>query len=262
MHSFRRLAFLLALTFPVMPALLAQTSDSSSSNPAPESSSSQAQGSQPGQAQQPAQQLGTPMTVEQRIRLRREQRRAAAIHYTYDHAYEAYLGFGYLRFPPGPSLQLLTDWAWDTGVTRYFTRRMGVNFDARGYYGNAYVGLNFTNQTRYLTSQYDLMVGPTYRFFIQPKYSAAVRFMGGWALGNFTGDTNGFGQICSSPNHCLLYPSGSTYAGSAALLGDYNLSPTMSLQVAPEYFFNGFGGAHQYTRGFTIGFTYRFGKQP
>ncbi len=248
--------------FPVVPVLWAQNPGSPSSNPSAESSSSQAQGSQPGQAQQPGQQPTTRMTVEQRIRLRREQRRAAAIHYTYDHAYETYLGLSYLRFPPGPYLQQLTDWAWDTGVTRYFTRRMGVNFDARGYYGIAYVGLNFTNQTRYNVSQYDLMVGPTYRFYVQPKYSAAVRFMGGWALGNFTGDTNGFGQICSSPNHCLLYPSGPTYAGSAALLGNYNISPGVSFQVAPEYVFNGFGSSHQYSRGFTLGFVYRFGKQP
>jgi hypothetical protein len=208
------------------------------------------------------------MTVEQRIRLRRQQRRAAAIHNTYDHDWETYLTLGYLRFTPGPSRQRLTDWAWNTGLTRFFTRRAGITFDARGYYGMAYVGLNFTNQTRFKVSQYELMAGPTYRIYVQPKYSAAVRFMGGWALGDFTGDTNGYGSICDTPsgvctnsNQYLLYHDGSTYAASAALLLDYNLSPALSFRVAPEYFFTGFGSTTQYSRGFTIGLAYRFGKQ-
>ncbi len=201
------------------------------------------------------------MTVEQRLRQRREQRRAAAIHNAYDHRYETYLALGYLRFTPGPDRQRLTHWAWDTGLTRYFTRRLGVNADARGYKGTAYVGLNFTNQTRYTVSQYEIMAGPTYRFYIQPKYSVAARIMGGWALGTFTGDTNGFGTICP-PNlgHCLLYPDGNTYAASAALLLDGNLTPAVSLRVAPEYFITGFGSTNQYSRGFTIGLAYRFGK--
>jgi hypothetical protein len=200
------------------------------------------------------------MTVEQRIRLRREQRRSAAIHNTYDHRYESYLTLGYLRFTPGPSRQRLTYYAWDTGLTRYFNERLGVNFDARGYTGIAYVGLNFTNDTRYKVSQYDLMAGPTYRFYLQPKYSISGRVMAGWALGDFTGDTNGFGSICTSPTSCLLYPDGSTFAASASIVGDYNFTPTVSLRVAPEYFFTGFGSTTQASRGFTIGLAYRFGK--
>lgn len=202
------------------------------------------------------------MTVEQRLRQRRELRRAAAIHNAYDHGYESYLTLGYLRFTPGPDRQRLTYYAWDTGLTRYFTRRLGVNFDARGYRGTAYVGLNFTNQTRFTVSQYDLLIGPTYRFYIQPKYSVGARVMGGWGLGTFTGDTNGFGTICTSPGHCLLYPDGDTYAASAALLLDYNLTPAVSLRIAPEYFITGFGSTNQYSRGFTIGLAYRFGRQP
>jgi hypothetical protein len=198
--------------------------------------------------------------VEDRIRLRREQRRAAAISDAYNHRYESYLTLGYLRFQPGPSLQRLTYYAWDTGLTRYYNERLGVNFDARGYVGIAYVGLNFTNDTRYKISQYDLMLGPTYRFYVQPKFAISGRVLAGWALGNFTGDTNGFGSICSG-NSCLLYPDGSTFAASASVIGDYNISPDFSLRLAPEYFFTGFGSSIQSSRGFTIGLVYRFGKQ-
>ena len=42
------------------------------------------------------------MSVQARIRARREQRRATAIHDAYAHHYEAYADMGYLRFKPGP----------------------------------------------------------------------------------------------------------------------------------------------------------------
>lgn len=241
MHSFRRLALLLALVAPALPAVQAQSSSSSSSTQ--------------NQVQPPTE---TPqeLSVQERIRMRRQQRRMTAIHDTYDHLYESYLNLGYLRFKPGPDLQRLTYYAWDTGLTRYYNERLGVNFDARGYYGMAYVGLNYTNDTRYRVSQYDLMIGPTYRFYLQPKYSISGRVMGGWALGDFSGDTNGF-----PPTSLGLYPDGNTFSASAAIIGDYNFTPNMSLRLAPEYFFTGFGSSNQSSRGFTIGIAYRFGKQ-
>ena len=85
------------------------------------------------------------MSVQARIRARREQRRAAAIHDVYSHKYEFFADVGYLRFQPGTYLQRLTYYAWDTGGTRYFNERLGLTLDGRGYYGTAYVGLNPTN---------------------------------------------------------------------------------------------------------------------
>ncbi len=204
-----------------------------------------------------------------RIRLRREQRRAAAIHDAYDHRFDTYAQLGYLRFTPGPNEQRLTWYAWDTGLTRYYSERMGLNLEARGYFGEAYVGIHEETQganTRPRISQYDVMLGPTYRFYLQPKYSISGRAEGGWALGNFTGDTNGEGSLCNNgpdgaPSTCLLWPDGNTFAASVAILGEYNISPGIAVRLAPEYFFNGFGSTVQASRGFTIGLVYRFGKQ-
>jgi hypothetical protein len=58
-----------------------------------------------------------------------------------------------------------------------------------------------------------------------------------------------------------LYPDGGTFAGSAAIIGEYNVSPSIGLRLAPEYFFTGFNSTVQYSRGFTAGFVFRFGKQ-
>ncbi len=255
MHHFRPFALVLALSVSILPAV----AQNSSSNPTPDSSSSQSQ-EQPPNGETQGQ-----LSVQARIRQRREQRRATAIHDAYDHSFETYANLGYLRFTPGPGQQRTTFYGWDTGLTRYYSERLGVNLEARGYFGNAYVGVTPLTQgafTRPRISQYDVMVGPTYRFYMQPKYSISGRAQAGWALGNFTGDTNGEGSLCfNGASSCLLYPDGNTYSASVAIIGDYNIAPNIAIRLAPEYFFTGFGSTVQASRGFTIGFVYRFGKQ-
>jgi hypothetical protein len=241
MHSFLRLALLLAMGFGATLTLSAQ---SSSSTPPTQ-----------GQAQQST--ADNPqMSVQARIRLRREQRRATAIHDAYDHLFDTYLTMGYLRFVPGPSRQRLSFYAWDAGLTRYYSERLGVTLDARGYYGTAFVGLNQFNLTRPAISQYDVMLGPTYRFYVQPKFSIAVRGLAGMSRGNFSGDTNGI-----PPTTLGLYPDATTFAASGSLVGEYNVAPGFAIRLAPEYFLTGYGSTLQASRGATIGFVYRFGKQ-
>lgn len=246
MFSFRRLALVLALGLAAAHIALAQDS-SSSSNPA----------TPPQQEQQPAAgpNQGS-LSVQARIRARREQRRIQAIQEVYSHSFETYVGMGYLRFRPGPNLQRVTYYAWDTGFTRYYSRRLGATLDARGYYGSPFVGLNFSSITRPAVSTYTVMGGPTYRFYMQPKYSVSGRVLGGYALGNFSGDTNGFGGQALG-----LYPDGSTYSASASVQAEYNVTPGFSLRLSPEYVITGFGSSTQYSRGFTGGFVVRFGKQ-
>jgi hypothetical protein len=247
MRSFRRLALLLALGLPALPAIQAQ---SSSSNP-PTSAPAQDQTQQQAPAPTPQQ-----LTVQARIRARREQRRATAIHDAYSHRFEVYSNMGYLRFKPGPSIQRLTFYAWDTGITRYYNERFGINIDGRGYYGTAYVGLNPYSLTRPAISEYNALAGPTYRFYLQPKYSFAGRVLAGFAHGNFSGDTNGLHGTTLG-----LYPDSNTFAVSASVIGEANLTTNVSFRLAPEYFATGFGSSMQNSLGFTGGIVYRFGKQ-
>lgn len=270
MQLFRRLVVLLALTGTGFAAAFAQSTPSSApdQSQSPDQSSSSQSG--PGQATpdpaSPAQQSGglTPgqLSVQERIRQRREQRRAAAIHEAYGHRWDTFMGLDYLRFKPGPSLQRLTWYAWNVDLTRYSNERLGYTLDARGYFGHAYCGTPGVttycegNSTRPEISMYNVLVGPTYRFYVQPKYSISGRVLAGWALGNFSGDTGGF-----PPTLLGLYPDGNTFAASASIVGEYNVGPSLSFRLAPEYFFTGFGSTTQASRGFTIGGVYRFGKQ-
>jgi hypothetical protein len=225
--------------------------------------------SQPTQDQTPAAQApatAAPQTqgqvsVQGRIRARREARRLQAIRDTYGQRYELFIGSGYQRFIPGPTLQHTTMYAFDLGLTRYFNPRLGITLDGRGNYGTAFVGLNFTSITRPAISTYDVMAGPVYRFKLRPRYSIAGRVMGGAAMSNFTSDTNRFGQICPPGGQCLLYPDGTTYAFSGAIIGEANISPGLSLRLAPEAMGTGFGSTFQHDLGATFGVVYRFGKQ-
>jgi hypothetical protein len=252
MYSSRRIALLLALSLVAATAALAQSSTSSSNPAAPDQA----------QAGQPAAQTQGQLSVQARIKARRAQRRATAIHDAYSHRYEAYTGMGLLRFEPGAKLERAWDYAWNVGFTRYFDERLGVSVDGRGYYASAYVGgpNNVTNNaiTNPAISQYAVLAGPTYRFYLQPKYSVSGRVLGGFTKGNFSGDTN-HSTILST--ELGLWPDGYVFAAGVSVPMEYNLTPNIGLRVAPEYYFTGFGSTLQYSRGFTTGMVYRFGKQ-
>lgn len=272
MHSFRRFAFFLALGLPAMPVAIAQSSGTSSSNPTQaqspdqvsqnqnsQSQISQNEGSQSGQAGQTTAETQGQLSVQQRLRLRREQRRATAIHDAYGHRWESFADMGYQRFQPGPSLQRTTFYGWETGLTSFHSERLGYTLDGRGYDGTAYVGINQYSQgafTRPRISEYSVLLGPTYRFYLQPKYSIAGRVMGGWAYGNFSGDTNGI-----TPSLLGLYNDGNSFAVSASVVAEYNLTPNVGFRLAPEYFATDFGSTLENSFGFTGGLVYRFGKQ-
>jgi hypothetical protein len=247
MYFFRRSALLLAILLPAPFAVLAQD---------PNSSSSQAPAAQQTEPQSPpaSSQQGQ-VSVQARIKQRREQRRAQAIHDTYSHLYEAFVGGGYQRFTPGPHLQRVTMYSWDAGFTRYFNERLGVTLDGRGFYGTAFVGLNPSNVTRPAISHYDGLIGPTYRFYLRPRYSIAGRVMGGISGSNFASDTNGF-----STQVLGLYPDGITYTANASIIGETNITPTLSLRLSGEYYAYGYGSTLQNNFGFTYGLVYRFGK--
>jgi hypothetical protein len=251
MSSFRCFAFLLALSLPAMHVIQAQSS-SSSSNPANPTQD---------QAQQPAAENQGQVNVQARIKARREQRRTAAIHDAYLHLYEAYAGAGYLRFVPGPTLMRLNEYNWNAGLTRYLNERLGVTLEGRGTYGTAFIKPEQGNPpagaslTKPAISQYAVLLGSSYRFYLQPKYSIAGRVMGGYAQGDFTGDTNGFGTLG------VLYPDGKTYAAEASVLVEYNLATNIGLRLAPEYLVTGFGSTTQHSLGYTASVVYRFGKQ-
>jgi hypothetical protein len=267
MFSSRRSALCLALaisaSFGSASSLLqAQASNSETIAEASSQSSAPAAAQEPAPAApapQAAPQPHGPLTVQARIKARREQRRAAAIKDVYTHLYEVYVGAGYLRFHPGDDLQRINQYSWDLGVTRYFNERLGVTVDGRGLYGYAYIGPNAASNTAIFKpgiSEYLAMGGPTYRFYMQPKYSISGRVMGGYAYGYFSSNTHPFNTTTLG-----LYPDGSGVAINASVPVEYNVSGNLGLRIAPDYTFTNFGSSTQNGLGFTGGVVVRWGKQ-
>jgi hypothetical protein len=249
MQSFRRLALLLVLVVPAIVAVQAQSTSTSSSSDAT-AAPDQAQPAAPNQGQ---------LTVQARIKARREQRRVAAIHENYSHLYEAYVGTGFLRFTPGAALQRVNEYIWNVGFTRYYSERLGVTIDGRGSYGTAFIERPvISSYAKPAVNQYSGLIGPTYRFYLQPRFSISGRVLAGFTYGNFSGDTGGNTALSTLIG---LYPDGSTYAANAGLVGEYNISPVLGVRVAPEYQLTGFGSTQQNNLGFTAGLVYRFGKR-
>jgi putative component of toxin-antitoxin plasmid stabilization module len=268
MSSSCRLALLLALGLAAATAASAQSSSSNSST------------ADPAQAQptQNAAQSAGALSVQARIKARRAARRAAAIHEVYAHHYEAYTGMGLQRFEPGPGpcsssypcngsfphgmLEHAWEYAWNVGFTRYQNQRLGWNLDGRGYYSTAYVGGPYSPVNNGITnvaiSQYAVMVGPSYRLYLHPKFSVGIRGLAGFEKGNFSGDTNHSTALATQLG---LWDNGYTFAAAPAIPFEYNLTPKIGLRVAPEYYFTGFGSQFQHSRAFTLSIVYRFGKQ-
>jgi hypothetical protein len=263
MYSFRRSvllpAFFVSLSLGLQaPELRAQASSSAPAAPAAQTQT------------QPQPQTTGPLTVQARLKARKEQRRLAAIHDVYSHLYEAYFGAGYLRFFPGPGipaqdgepqrgLQRVTEYNWNVGVTRYYNEKLGVTVDGRGYYGSAYVGNNPNVNAaipKPAISEYMAMGGPTYRFILKPKFSVSGRVMAGGAWGNFSGD---LGR--ATPVELGLWPDGASVAVSASIPVELNFSPAVGFRVAPEYLLTNFGSSIQNNRGFTGGVVIRWGRQ-
>jgi hypothetical protein len=239
--------------------LHAQASNSEASSQSGSQSSAPSTPQEPAAAAPaPAPQAHGPLTVQARIKARREQRRATAIHDVYTHLYEVYVGSGYMRFTPGSTLQRANQYSWDLGVTRYFNERLGVTVDGRGLYGRAYLGPRADNSGIYKPgiSEYAVMGGPTYRFRLEPKYSISGRVMAGFGYGYFSNNTHPH-----PPETLGLYPDGIGVAVNASVPFEYNVSPNLGLRIAPDYTLTNFGSTTQNSLGFTGGVVIRWGKQ-
>lgn len=235
---------------------LALAQDPSSTPSSTSSSSSSTPATEP---QAPANPNQGAISVQARIRARREARRNQAIHDVYSHLFEVNTSMGYLRWTPGKTLQRVTLYSWDVGVTRYYSQKLGVTIDGRGYYGSPFVGIGGplnSAVTNPAISFYNIMGGPTYRFITEPRYAVSGRVMAGLSHSNFSSDTNGIPS-----DQFGLWADSNTFIISASAPLDYHVTPKMSLRLAPEYVATGYGSSVQSSFGFTGGFVFRFGKQ-
>ena len=214
--------------------------------------------------------------AQERVRSRRAQRIAAAVQDTYGHKYEIYGGVAFLRLRPGTSLENLSETGFDAGITRYFTSKVGITADGRGYYGNAYVGnlAPYTGQTSPCggagqptcvpglpifepsISNYSFSAGPQYRFYMHQKWGISGIALVGVTRNIFYANSQG------TPGTLVnLYPDAWRLTATIGIPIDYNLGPGLSVRITPNYYLTNWGSEIQNNRGFTAGVNYRFGRR-
>ncbi len=194
-----------------------------------------------------------------RVQARRQQRVQAVIQDTYSHKFDVYFGYAYLRMRPGHSLQHVTEYGWNAGITEYIRPKLGITGDFRGYYGTAYTGNNPGNNGftffKPFISNYSVMAGPQYRFVEGKTWGVSGQVLAGGSRTLFQGDSEGF------PGTLLgLYPSEWSFSAAAGVSVDYNLGPGLAVRITPTYYLTRFGGDTQHNLGFTAGMNYRFGR--
>ena len=197
--------------------------------------------------------------LESRRAQTKQRREAQAVTDTYTHRWEAYTGGSYMRFRPGPSLHNSGMGSWTLGFTRYFTPRLGITADARGYYGSNSLGpVNGGGYNTYNASfsVFPFTIGPQYRFYGSPKFSVSAAVQAGIIYGYFDANTNGH-----APENVGFYPASVVGAAVTSLNLDYNLSPGLAVRVAPHILFDHFGGNYDHNQGLLFGLVYRFGRQ-
>jgi hypothetical protein len=199
--------------------------------------------------------------AQERVRARREARTQAAIKDTYSHKYEIYFGYTYLHIRPGHNLQHANESGWNAGMTRFFTPKLGVSADLRGYYKSVYVGNNPYSLFKPFVSNYSVMVGPQYYVRQKKNYAISGQVLAGITYNLFNANSAG------APGYLVgLYDNGARFTAAAVMPVDFNLGPGLAFRIAPDYNLTTWadhsqGTDIQHNLGFMLGLNYRFGRQ-
>jgi hypothetical protein len=236
--------------------------DQNSSAPQPATVQSPAPSGQAGTSQSnpypnEQQRVELARQAQERVRARRRQRTEATIQDTYSHHYEVTAGYTFMRLRPGHYLANVSEGGWFADFTDYFTRRLGVTGDARGLYGSAFVGpYSVLRIFEPSISNYGFMAGPQYRFMMGKTWGVSAQVLAGTSRNLFYADSNN-----TPGTYVGLYPISWSFSGEAGVPIDLNLSPSLAVRVTPMVYLTTWGGDKQYSRGFTGGLTYRWGRR-
>jgi hypothetical protein len=189
-------------------------------------------------------------TANRRLRIQH------AIDDTYGRQWEAAGGGGFLRFRPGPYLRQNNEVSFWVDTMRSFNPRLGIMGTVMGSYGNAKIGNTAFNIPNPQISEYNFLVGPSYRFVAREKFAVSGQVQGGFGLGKFDGGSKGFSATDIGVWNSTLAPS-----FSAGISLDYNFDPSLALRITPVYVGTLFQSTLQNSKGINVGFVYRFGRK-
>lgn len=175
----------------------------------------------------------------------------------YDYKWELYGGFAYSHFNAGPTLlQGANLGGFDIQGARFFTQRLAVAANVRGYYGTSGVVPNPYNIKGPFVSEHMFLVGPEYRGPSNEHVSMTFHALVGGAYGSFDKDLGGV-----APGTLGLFNNQFTFGSAFGGSIDLNRSPRLAFRISPDATFTDFGSAGLKDQfAISVGLVYRLGK--
>jgi len=156
-------------------------------------------------------------------------------------------GYSVTRMRPENESSNTTMSGWNTSVSAYATRRLGVTADFAGFYGTAPRAL--TNGDQVDIRQYSFMAGPQVRLFHAGRFSSSVRAVVGAAYGYV-------------PDSAYNVADQTRFAALVGSNFDIQVSRRVAMRFSPGVYITRFGDDQtQKNIRFSVGPVFHFGGE-
>ncbi len=184
----------------------------------------------------------------------------AGVHY--DYRWELYGGLAYSHFNAGASLiQGSNLGGFDIQGARWFTQRLGVAANVRGYYGTSGVQPNPYLIRGPFVSEHMFLVGPEYRGPSNQHVSMTLHALFGGAYGSFDSALKDQNGNPVPPSALGLFSNQFTFGSAIGGSIDLNRSPRLAFRISPDATLTDFGSAGIHEQfAISVGLVYRLGK--
>lgn len=178
-------------------------------------------------------------------------------HVTYSNEWEIYGGAAFSHFNGGPSLIVGTNLGgFDVQGTRWFTGRVGVTANLRGYYGTQGVVPNALNIHGPFIFEHQFLGGVSYRVAKRAHAALNLHALAGGSYGIFSSALD----KGETPPQFGMFNDGVAFATALGGSLDLNRSPKVALRISPDYLLTTFGSTRQNEFAISVGILYRFSK--
>lgn len=180
----------------------------------------------------------------------------------YDNRWEVYGGFAYSRFTAGPQLvQGSNLGGFDVQGTRWFTTRLGLTGNVRGYYGTSGAQPNPYGIRGPFVSETLFMGGPEYRGPSNQHVTTTFHALFGGDHGNFESALYDQHGQKVPPLAVGFFSNQVAFASALGGSLDLNRSPKLAFRISPDAILTDFGSSGiKADFAISVGLVYRLGR--
>jgi len=180
----------------------------------------------------------------------------------YDNRWEVYGGFAYAHLHAGPQLlQGANLGGFDIQGARFFTTRLALAGNVRGYYGTSGTQPNPYGIRGPFVSEHFFLAGPEYRGPSNEHISLTLHALFGGVYGRFESALYDQQGNKVAPAAVGFFSNQVTFGSAIGGAVDLNRSPRLAFRVAPDALLTDYGSAGIRTEfAISVGLVYRLGR--